>query len=188
MNHCLKLCLLLLLTLSWTGRGYAGAGVPAAVVGNDAACKEGPLAQFGQYLGDWEIADSALSQSTGAWEPGQGARWVFVCVGDGIAVQDYWMPNNGGYGTNLRSYRSESDSWDVVWSRQGLPGLSRITAKQSGEQIVMHYLEPLPTPNRRITFFPAAADSWRWKLEIETAEGEWQEVYRIRASRRTEPD
>lgn len=34
-------------------------------VGNDEACMAGPLAQFGRYVGRWDIEDSRLSQENG---------------------------------------------------------------------------------------------------------------------------
>ena len=51
--------------------------------GNDEACMEGPLAQFGRYIGDWNIEDSSLAQDGSGWQDGQGARWIFSCLGNG---------------------------------------------------------------------------------------------------------
>jgi len=62
----------------------------------DNACMDGPMAHFGRYVGDWKIEDESLAQDGSAWGPGQGARWIFKCIGDGTAVQDFWMPNSGG--------------------------------------------------------------------------------------------
>lgn len=150
-----------------------------------AGCTTGPMAQFGQYLGDWRIVDSTLSQETGEWEPGKGARWIFSCLGDGAAIQDFWMPVGGPVGTNLRTYNTDTESWDIAWAIKGTPGFAHIGARQNAEgEIVMHYKAPLPNPPRRITFFPASEDGWHWKLEFSFDEGEsWTEVYRITASR-----
>jgi hypothetical protein len=47
----------------------------------------------------------------------------------------------------------------------------------------MHYESPLPTPLRRITFFPPNTAGWKWKLEISNDDGaSWIEVYRIEAT------
>ncbi len=148
-------------------------------------CNEGPLAQFGQYIGDWKIEDSSLSRETGEWEPGQGDRWIFTCLGDGTAIQDFWMPSGGQVGTNLRTYHSETESWDIAWAIKGTPGFAHITAKQnSAGEIVMMYKSPLPDPPRRITFYPADGDGWNWKLEMSFDGGEnWIEVYHIVATR-----
>ena len=150
-------------------------------------CLEGPMAQFGQYLGDWDIRDWQLSQDGSSWTEQAGARWVFVCVGNGVAVQDFWLPKTGGTGTNLRIYEPDSDSWNIAWAVSSKPGFSHIEAKQdeSGD-IVMHYKAPIPNPLRRITFHPAEKDSWNWKLEMSSDGGEtWREVYRIEATRRS---
>lgn len=66
---------------------------------NNDGCLEGPLAQFGQYLGSWKITDSQLKSDGSGWDPGAGARWDWFYLGDGVAVQDIWMPNGGGTGT-----------------------------------------------------------------------------------------
>ena len=148
-------------------------------------CKEGPLTQFGQYIGDWKIEDSSLSRDTGEWEPGQGARWIFTCLGDGTAIQDFWIPFSGPVGTNLRTYQAQTDSWDIAWAIKGTPGFAHIVAKQNitGE-IIMEYKSPLPNPPRRITFYPVDGDRWKWKLEFSFDGGDnWTEVYRIMATR-----
>jgi hypothetical protein len=162
----------------------AFANPPALPFDSEAGCREGPLAQFGQYLGDWRIDDSGLSQETGEWEPGKGARWIFSCLGDGTAIQDFWMPAGGGVGTNLRTYNSETESWDIAWAVKGTPGFAHIVAEQneSGE-IVMRYKSPLPSPPRRITFYPVDEEGWNWKLEFSFDGGDtWTEVYRIKAT------
>ncbi len=169
----------LLLSVAATG---ADDSIP---VGEKSACMNGPLAQFGQYIGDWDIEDSRLSEDGSGWAPGAGARWNFVCLGDGTAVQDFWMPNDGQVGTNLRTWNPDTESWDIAWTSKGMPGFAHIQARMSEDgNIVMHYKSPLPDPLRRITFFPPDADGWRWTLEISSDQGaNWTAVYRIKASR-----
>ena len=154
-------------------------------VGEKSACMEGPLAQFGQYVGDWDIEDSQLSQDGSGWAPGAGAKWNFVCLGDGTAIQDFWMPNDGPVGTNLRTWNPDTESWDIAWAIKGLAGFAHIQAEMDADgNIVMRYKSPIPDPLRRITFFPADMDGWNWKLELSSDNGEnWTEVYRIKASR-----
>ena len=151
----------------------------------DEGCMDGPLAQFGRYIGQWKIEDETLSREDGQWHEGDGARWDFHCLGNGTAIQDFWMPNGGGTGTNLRTWNKDKESWDVVWTHTGMSGYSQIEAKQDENgSIVMHVIKPLPSPLRRITFFEPQTDSWDWKLEISADDGEsWMEVYRIHASR-----
>jgi hypothetical protein len=170
--------------------GMLFAGVSSAQtipVGTKSACMEGPMTQFGQYAGDWDIADSQRSQDGSEWANGAGARWNFVCIGDATAVQDFWIPNDGPVGTNLRTYSEASASWDIAWTIKGLPGagFAHITAKaQEDGRIVMAYVSPVPDPLRRITFYPADADGWNWTLEMSSDGGEnWRAVYKIKASR-----
>jgi len=147
-------------------------------------CNEGPLAQFGQYVGDWQIDDSTLSRESGEWEPGKGARWIFSCLGDGTAIQDFWIPVGGPVGTNLRTYNEQTESWDIAWAIKGTPGFAQIGATQNADgEIVMMYKSPLPDPPRKITFFPADENGWSWKLEFSFDGGiTWTEVYRIKAT------
>ncbi len=152
---------------------------------NAKACMEGPIEQFGRYIGTWKIEDWGLSQDGKEWSPGPGAVWQFVCVGNGTAVQDFWMPTGGEVGTNLRTYNSTTEKWDIAWTVKPMPGFAHIGAEQQDDgRIVMQYISPIPDPARRITFFPPDADGWNWKLESSRDGGEnWLEVYRIKASR-----
>ncbi len=165
----------------------------AGVLMNETAgCMTGPMKQFGRYIGDWNIADQRLSQDGTTWSPGNGARWNFTCVGNGIAVQDFWMPNGPeggpppGVGTNLRIYDATKESWDIAWTATNSPGFGQITAKQNESgNILMHWVTPEQNPPRRITFFPPTAEGWDWVLEMSFDAGEtWRVVYKIKATPR----
>ncbi len=171
----------------------ADEGSLAGVLMDDAdGCMTGPVAQFGRYVGDWNIADQRLSQDGKVWSPGNGARWNFTCVGGGIAVQDFWMPNgpDGGpppsVGTNLRIYDATRESWDIAWTATGSPGFTHISARQNAAgDIVMHWVAPEQNPPRRITFFTPTSEGWDWLLEMSFDDGEnWTEVYKIKATPR----
>lgn len=163
----------------------AFAGETTVPIGENEGCMQGPLAEFGRYIGNWKIETSSLSKEDGEWKPGADARWNFVCLGNGTAIQDFWLPAGGSVGTNLRTYNSDTESWDIAWTVTGMQGFAHIQAKKdSNDNIVMHYKSPLPDPLRRITFFPPDGNGWNWKLEISQDGGEnWTEVYRIKASR-----
>ncbi|MBT8098461.1 MAG: hypothetical protein KJO82_01860 [Gammaproteobacteria bacterium] len=151
---------------------------------NSEACMQGPLAEFGRYIGDWRIEDETLSRDTLEWEAGKGARWIFTCLGDGTAVQDFWLPPDGSVGTNLRIYDPDSETWEITWAINTAPGMSHIRAKlNDAGNIIMKYVAPLPNPLRRITFFPPDDDGWNWRLEFSWDDGaNWTEVYRIKAT------
>lgn len=146
------------------------------------ACMAGPLAQFGRYVGNWNIEDSMRNPESGEWEEGAGAQWNFVCLG-GTAIQDFWLPADGRVGTNLRTWNSETESWDIAWTITGMSGYARISARQDDAgNLVMRYVSPQPQPDRRITFFAPDALGWNWKMEFsEDGGASWLEVYRIRA-------
>ena len=148
-------------------------------------CMEGPVAQFGRYIGDWDIRDWQLQKEKG-WVEQKGARWNFTCVGNGVAVQDFWMPPNGGTGTNLRMFDPKTETWQIAWTATGSPGFTHITAEQDDEgRIIMNYVDPKPTPPRRIIFYPPTEIGWDWGLEISPDEGKtWRQVYKIKATRR----
>jgi len=69
--------------------GCAQAGEPPTLFAGKNACMEGPMEQFGRYVGDWKIEDESRAQDGSGWGPGTGARWIFSCVSNGIAVQDF---------------------------------------------------------------------------------------------------
>lgn len=172
------------LTVLMAGCG-AFAGDAAVPVGDKEACMQGPLAQFGRYIGNWDIEDSQLSPDGKSWAPANADKWNFVCIGNGTAIQDFWLPQGGNVGTNLRTWNPETESWDIAWAANGLPGFAHITARQDENgNIVMHYVSPIPDPLRRITFYEPDDAGWNWTLELSTDGGEtWFEVYRIRATR-----
>lgn len=163
---------------------HSWAGDSTIPVGDTDACMQGPLAEFGQYIGNWDIADSSLNKDGEGWTAGEGARWNFVCLGNGTAIQDFWLPANGNVGTNLRTYNADTESWDIAWTMTGMKGFAHIQAEKDDDgNIVMRYKSPLPDPLRRITFFPPDANGWNWKLEVSSDGGEnWMEVYRIKAT------
>lgn len=162
----------------------AHAGEPPAVNSDPEACLEGGVEQFGRYIGDWKIEDETLARDGSGWLPGAGARWIFSCVGPGVAVQDYWMPAGGGFGTNLRNYNPDTGAWEIVWAAAGQNGLMHISALQTDAgDMVMNVERPVPDPPRRIIFFVPEADGWRWVQQLSFDGGEtWTDVYRIRAT------
>lgn len=148
------------------------------------ACLDGPMAQFGRYVGDWKITDEALARDGSGWGPGKGARWIFECIGKGTAVQDHWMPNGGGYGTNLRTYNTDTGKWEIVWAATLQKGLMHISAElQDDGSILMDIVSPVQDPPRRIIFFEPDEGGWSWVQQWSMDEGEtWFDVYRIRAT------
>jgi hypothetical protein len=150
------------------------------------------MTQFGRYIGDWDIADKTLQQDGKTWADGHGARWHFTCVGNGIAVQDFWMPNGPkdapapGVGTNLRIYDPKEERREVTWTATNAPGKTHIRAKQDTHgNMVMNYVSPKQNPPRRITFFSPHEKGWDWVMELSFDNGKtWTPVYKIKATAR----
>jgi len=180
-----------LVAASLSAQGDDGS-LESVLMDENAGCMTGPMEQFGRYIGDWDIADLRLSQDGTTWSKGNGARWNFTCVGNGIAVQDFWMPNGPegspppGVGTNLRIYDAATDSWNVAWTATGSPGFTHITAKEDkGGNIVMHWVTPVQDPPLRITFVKPTQDGWDWVFEVSQDAGEtWTAVTKFTATRR----
>jgi hypothetical protein len=178
----MKKWLALAATLPLCPAAFADNALP---FGDSDACSDGPMQQFGRYIGDWVIEDEQLSKDGAEWLPGDGARWVFVCLGNGTAIQDFWLPADGKVGTNLRTWNGDTESWDIAWAVDTVPGFAHIQAAMDDNgNIVMHYKAPLPDPPRRITFYPPDDKGWNWKLEFKLDGENWTEVYRIRATPR----
>lgn len=167
------------------------ADLASVLMDKNEGCLTGPVEQFGRYIGDWNIQDWSFSPE-GKWVEQQGARWNFTCVGNGVAVQDFWMPNTGGFGTNLRIYDPKTEQWEIAWSATGAPGFSHIRAREDENgNVVMHYVSPPQTPPRRITFYQPTAQGWDWLLEMdlpvtgaEDGATQWRGVYKIKATKR----
>lgn len=167
-------------------------GLDSVIMDKTDGCMTGPIAQFGRYIGDWTIEDEGLGQDGKTWTPGNGARWNFTCVGNGIAVQDFWMPNGAegspapGVGTNLRIYDPVAEQWEIAWTATRAPGFTHIRARKDEHgNIVMHYVSPEQTPPRRIIFFTPTAEGWNWVMELSFDKGEtWTPVYKIKATPR----
>ena len=155
----------------------------SVAMGKKDGCMKGPMAEFGRYIGNWNIHARRLSQDGQTWTESDGTKWNFKCVGNGIAIQDFWLPPTGNAGTNLRIYNADTESWDIAWTATLTPGMARINAKKMSDgNIVMHYVSKI-NPPRRITFFPPDENGWHWQLEISNDnEKTWKKVLELTAT------
>ncbi len=172
------------LTLFFSLGGSALADDHPYIDTDNSQCMEGPVAQFGRYVGDWKITDESLAQNGSGWTPGATKRWIFECIGNGTAVQDFWMPSSSGFGTNLRTYNPDTEKWDIVWAATNVKGFTHISAVQNAEgNIEMDIVSPVPDPPRRIIFFSPEGEGWNWAMQMSQDNGEtWFDVYRIKAT------
>ncbi|MEM1133754.1 MAG: hypothetical protein AAGH53_12550 [Pseudomonadota bacterium] len=159
---------------------------PLKSSGQSAACSEGPVSAFGRYIGEWNFQDSQISADGQSWTEGAGGQWDFYCLGEGIAIQDFWQPKAGGFGTTLRMYNPKSDSWDVVFTGEGSQAMSRLTATQNADgSVEMHYVTPEFSPARRITFSTPDEEGFDWELSISSDNKQtWTTVYKMKVTPR----
>jgi len=148
--------------------------------------------QFATLLGAWDIKDYSLDKN-GKWQQGVGADWNWYTILDGHAIQDDWIQppvsvkvDNGKrqYGTNIRIYNPKKQQWEMAWASNGGKKIDTFVATKQGDNIVMTGL--FNGFNSRITFFNMKINSFDWKLEYQSKIDAtiWNEVYRIKGSRK----
>jgi hypothetical protein len=130
------------------------------------------LMLFGQFVGEWDV-DWAAYDEDGEQAMTERGEWIFGWVLEGRAVQDVWIiperqrrdrPGGpeGEYGTTVRFYDPDRDSWLVTWS--GPIGGARRTfvARPSGDEIVLEGRTEDGLPMRWI-FTEIEVDSFSWR-------------------------
>lgn len=152
------------------------------------------LNQFGRLAGTWHI-EQQLLPAKGSWQDIAPAQWNFHYAIGGHAIQDHWIqppssqPLSPGevrqYGTNIRIYDPETDSWQITWASSDSPSFTTYDAKanEDGEMIMSGPDPDRPGVTQRITYFDIRNDQWSWKMEFSTDGENWLEVARIAATR-----
>lgn len=174
----------MLFTLNLMAPSLSLAAGAALISGPNESAPDG-LAQYGQFVGSWSCAPSALNPS-GEWQelPAR-PTWVWHWVLNGAAIQDVWIPDpdqsppGAAMGTNLRVYDPASDSWDMVWTTESLAGFQRFSARMVEGEIIMRGDIPAgqrPAHMARITFHDIERDRFEWKYDASApGDGEsWQ--------------
>lgn len=157
----------------------------------DALVADGPdlafapkMTLYDRVLGDWELevidhgADGSRRVSTGEVH--------FVWVLEGRAIQDVWivpargernpdLPSRGNrYGTTLRVYDPTEDVWRVTWFNPVNGTVSRLVARQVGDDIVQEG-EGADGSGIRWSFTRITPTSFHWVGEVSRDGGEsWQ--------------
>lgn len=174
----------------------------AAVAGGIASTGPNPEApvevqQFGQLVGSWRCEGENLQQD-GTWKKTPGvSTWDWYYLLDGYAVQDVWRPDTEAnpkavQGTNLRTYDSETDTWNVVWTTQNSPAIEpfrasfrdgeiHMFAERAANQLFRNHL-------MHITFHNISDDHFDWRYESSSpTDGQnWREVARLSCDRAVE--
>lgn len=150
--------------------------------------------QFGRLVGAWYIEQEVRAED-GSWQSVSDAEWNFRYALGGYAIQDEWIQpprshdtaedDSRQYGTNIRVYDAESDSWQVIWASNDQSTFTSYTAVANVEgNVVMQGSDPeRPGIVQKITYYGIEEDSWQWKMEFSGDEVNWLEVARITAFR-----
>lgn len=145
--------------------------------GPDSSLRE-ELMLFGQFVGDWEIAESRTLEENGRWSNQTGElhwRWIL----DGKAVQDVWMYRDKGSGrlvpagTTLRFYDSERLSWRSIWITPRHHDVGMFLGGKVGDEIVLELQDESKHEGEgdlKWIFYDITRKSFRWRAE-ESADG-----------------
>lgn len=152
--------------------------------GSPGSCDHEGVEQFGRYIGAWDIQDWNFDADSGEWISGAGATWTFMCLANGVAIQDFWETEAGGFGSNIRTYNADTNKWDIVWAANNQKGIMIIEAAQDENgDMIMDVVSPTPNQPTRIIFHPPDEDGWNWEMLISpNGDQHWRAIYKIRAT------
>jgi hypothetical protein len=131
------------------------------------------LALFGQFVGDWDIAEARYPQPDGT-EVKRKGEVHFGWILDGRAVQDVWMTVDDDakmavHGTTIRFYDPKIDAWHSVWISPTKGIVQTFLARKVRDEIVLEGTTPDGYPEKWV-FSQITPNSFRWRSE-ETHDG-----------------
>jgi len=138
------------------------------------------LMLFGQFVGSWDIVSTQFAPD-GRSQTHKG-EWHFFWTLEGRAIQDVIMSPGrderdsgkwkaGEYGTTIRFYRPERDTWDVTFISPPNDQVHRLVARKEGDSIVLHGAAPDGRPEIW-TFYDITRDGCRWRGQISSDGGQ----------------
>ncbi len=152
----------------------------------------GPIAEhaaqlmlYGRFVGAWE--GTVVVHRRDGTRREESCEVFFGWVLDGRAIQDVWIaparkdrtdPDRDAsrdiYGTTIRVYDPESDSWHITWIEPATQTIGSMTGRQQGDDIVQDYVEK--DGNRwQWLFTEITGDSFHWiARESADAGASWQ--------------
>jgi hypothetical protein len=140
------------------------------------------LMLFGRFVGEWDMEGEQIAHDGGRTE--FRGEWLFGWVLDGRAVQDVLISPGFEYGTTVRFYDPESDSWEITWITPPGRAVRRLRARPDGDAIV---LEGRDTAGHllRWTFTDITDNSFTWSGFRSDDEGAtWRQDEEMRLTRR----
>lgn len=151
------------------------------------------LMLYGRFIGAWEGSVTVYRRDGTRRE--ESCEVSFGWVLDGRAVQDVWIAparkDRGGegspgdiYGTTIRVYSPESDSWDITWIEPHTGAHGRMVGRQVGADIVQEYRDEEGTL-WQWRFTGITADAFLWQAHESADDGAtWQLRNEFRLRRR----
>ena len=141
---------------------------------------------FGALVGEWAIEwmDHLEADSPRCVK----GEWIFARVLDGTAIQDVFIvparserdpQPDAEYGTTLRIYNPQGESWDIFYGCTG--EAIRLTARKTGEEII---LTENTTQKMRYVFSDITSSTFGWRKERMDELGIWQSVAKVIAERK----
>jgi hypothetical protein len=127
-----------------------------------AADRTGPMALYGQFIGDWTM-DGTVYLPDGATHTGTG-EIHFGWVLQGRAIQDVWIFPGAFFGTTLRVYDPALDAWHILWSDPVKQYFTRQIGRPRGNDIEQNGTNEQGEPIRW-SFTEITRDSFRWTGE-----------------------
>ena len=124
---------------------------------------------FGQFVGDWDIAEARYLQGDGTWVKMRG-EVHFGWILDGTAVQDVWLGYKSGsrelavFGTTIRFFDPKIDAWRSTWLSPLKGHVRTFVALKVKDEIV---LEETPAQGflEKWIFSEITPNSFRWHSE-----------------------
>jgi hypothetical protein len=140
--------------------------VDGLIAEGPAAEHAGELALFGRFVGEWQVDNRSLIESTAEWVESR-FRWVFAWILDGRGVQDVIVGAHGrASGTTLRIFDPALDAWRVYWFGVAGGDYCDLRAVADGPDGIL--LDGVQTDGRRIRwqFSGITADSFVWEGRV----------------------
>jgi len=153
---------------------------------------EGPIVEhaaqlmlYGRFVGAWE--GTVVVHRRDGTRREESCEVFFGWVLDGRAIQDVWIaparkdrtdPGRDAsrdiYGTTIRVYDPQSDTWRIAWIEPGTQSFSGMTGRQDGDDILQEYVEE--DGNRwQWLFTEITGDSFHWIARESADDGaSWQ--------------
>lgn len=143
---------------------------------------------FGQFVGDWKIAERKYIQEDGSWKYTTGELHCSWILG-GMATQDIWIAHDretgqlDQMGTTVRFPATGENFWRSVWISPMHNTVMQFTGGKVGDDIVLESREEGGETIRWI-FYDIERDEFRWRADVSIDNGKsWNTTTEMRIFR-----